>query len=464
MSEQKWRVEKDSMGEMHVPADKMWGASTQRSLQNFQVGTEKIPAEIVEAYVIQKKAVTIVNMEMNLLNEVIGNAIVKACDDALGGKLAGNFPLPVWQTGSGTQFNSNVSEVLAFRANQILAEEGKSEKVHPNDHVNLQQSSNDLYPSAMHMVGVDMISKKLIPALEGLQKVFAQQAKEYDTLTKSGRTHFMDAIPITFGQEVSAWERMLERNVEYLKDGIKYLEDIGLGGMVLGTGLTTKKGFDANAIAKINELTGYKFKPAVNKFQSLTSKSEIAVVHGMLKALAGDLTKIANDIRILSSGPRCGIGEITVPMNEPGSVIQPGKVNPTQCEALNMVCAQVFGNDTTISYAASQGILQLNIYMPVISYNFIQSIRILSDMVVSFTEKCAIGINPNKEKMKEYLDKTLMISTALVPLMGYDKATAIIKIAVNEGITLKEAALNSGWITEEEYDKNMNPENMCSPS
>lgn len=464
MNEQKWRVEKDSMGEMKVPADKMWGASTQRSLENFRVGTERIPLEIVEAYVIQKKAVTIVNMEMGLLHEVLGAAIVKACDDALAGKLEGNFPLPVWQTGSGTQFNSNVSEVLAFRANQILKEEGKEEKVHPNDHVNLQQSSNDLYPSAMHMVGVDMITRKLIPALEGLENVFARQAQEYASLTKSGRTHFMDAVPITFGQEVSAWERMMERNIEYLKDGIKYLEDIGLGGMVLGTGLTTKKGFSEKAVAKINELTGYNFKTAPNKFQSLTSKSEIALVHGMLKALAADLTKIANDVRILASGPRCGIGEITVPMNEPGSVIQPGKVNPTQCEALNMVCAQVFGNDVTVSYAASQGILQLNVYMPVISHNFIQSIRLLSDMVVSFTEKCAAGIKPNKDKMKEYLDRTLMVSTALVPLMGYDKATAIIKAAVSEGITLKEAALKSGWITEEDYDANMKPENMCSPS
>lgn len=463
MSEQNWRIEKDSMGEMKCPADKKWGASTQRSLQNFQVGTEKIPLEIVEAYTIQKKAVTMVNLEMGLLGEVYANAIIEACDDVLAGKLDGNFPLPVWQTGSGTQFNSNVSEVIAFRANEILTEQGKSERVHPNDHVNLQQSSNDLYPTAMHMVGVDMISRMLIPAMEGLQKVFAEQAKEHAKLTKSGRTHFMDAIPLTFGQEVSAWARMMERDKEYLLDGIKYLKQLAIGGMVLGTGLTTKAGFSEKAVAKISELTGYDFTPAPNKFQALTSKSEIAVVHGMLKALASDLTKIANDVRILASGPRCGIGEITVPMNEPGSVIQPGKVNPTQCEALNMVCAQVFGNDVTVAYAASQGILQLNVYMPVISFNFIQSIRLLSDMIVSFTKNCAQGIKPNKDKMKEYLDKTLMVSMALVPLIGYDKATQIIKTATAEGITLKDAAMRSGWISEDVYDKNMNPENMVTP-
>lgn len=463
MSEQKWRIEKDSMGEMQCPADKKWGASTQRSLQNFQVGTEKIPLEMVEAYTIQKKAVTMVNYEMGLMDKVIADAIIKACDNVLAGKLEGNFPLPVWQTGSGTQFNSNVSEVIAFHANEILAEEGKTERVHPNDHVNLQQSSNDLYPTAMHMVGVDMISRMLIPAMEGLQAAFEKLAKEHENLTKSGRTHFMDAIPMTFGQEVSAWARMMQRDKEYLCDGIKYLKEIALGGMVLGTGLTTKAGFAEKAAAKISELTGYDYKSAPNKFQALTSKSEIAVVHGMLKALAADLTKIANDVRILASGPRCGIGEITVPMNEPGSVIQPGKVNPTQCEALNMVCAQVFGNDVTISYAASQGILQLNIYMPVISYNFIQSIRILSDMIVSFTKNCAQGIKPNKEKMKEYLDKTLMVSMALVPLIGYDKATQIIKAARDQDITLKEAAMKSGYISEEDYDKNMQPENMVMP-
>lgn len=457
------RVERDSMGEMNVPADKMWGASTQRSLENFKIGTEKIPAEMVKAFACLKKACTQVNVRQGLLDECRAKVIIQACEEIMQGKLDGNFPLAVWQTGSGTQFNSNVSEVIAYRANQLLKEQGETVAVHANDHVNLSQSSNDLFPTAMHLVGVEMISAQLLPALEDLKQAFAAKSAEYANLVKVGRTHLMDAIPLTLGQEISAWARMVERNQEFLAAGVTYLQDIPMGGMVLGTGLTTRKGFAELVAAEISELTGYSFRTAPNLFHSLTSKDEITVVHGMLRTLAADLMKIANDIRLLASGPRCGIGEISVPVNEPGSVIQPGKVNPTQCEALTMVAAQIFGNDVTVGIAASQGILQLNVYMPVIAYNFIQSIRLLADAVRSFTVNCAAGIQARQDRIDYFLSQTMMISTALVPLLGYDKATQIIKNAMSREITLKEAALASGWVTEAEYDEHMDPSKMVSP-
>jgi len=459
-----YRVEKDSMGEMRVPANKMWGASTQRSIENFKIGTEKIPDEMVKAFAILKKACTIVNVKQGLLDESRAKVIIQACEEIGQGKLDDNFPLAVWQTGSGTQFNSNVSEVIAFRANQILQAQGADISIHANDHVNLSQSSNDLFPTAMHLVGIDMISTQLLPALQALQATFAGKAEEYTDIVKVGRTHLMDAIPLTLGQEVSAWARMAERNGEFLTTGLTYLRDIPLGGMVLGTGLTTRSGFAEMVAAEISTLTGYSFRPAPNMFHSLTSKDEIAVVHGMLRTLAADLMKIANDVRLLASGPRCGIGEISVPVNEPGSVIQPGKVNPTQCEALTMVAVQIFGNDVTIGFAASQGILQLNVYMPVIAYNFIQSIRLLADAVRSFEANCAAGIQPRMERINYFLSQTMMISTALVPLLGYDKSTQIIKNAMSKEITLKEAALASGWITEAEYNAHMDPRKMTSPS
>lgn len=458
-----YRVEKDSMGEMKVPANQMWGASTQRSLENFKIGTEKIPDEMVQAFAILKKACTLVNVKQGLLDVIRAKAIIKACDEIEQGKLAGNFPLAVWQTGSGTQFNSNVSEVIAFRANQLLRENNELVTVHANDHVNLSQSSNDLFPTAIHLVGIKMITTQLLPAMEALQETFARKSEEYAHIVKVGRTHLMDAIPLTLGQEVSAWERMIERNAEFIKSGVTYLQDLALGGMVLGTGLTTKAGFAEMAAAELSKLTGFELRPAKNFFHSLTSKDEIMVVHGMLRTLAADLMKIANDTRLLASGPRCGIGEISVPMNEPGSVIQPGKVNPTQCEALTMVAVQIFGNDVTVGFAASQGILQLNVYMPVIAYNFIQSIRLLSDAIQSFTEKCAAGIQPRQDRIEYFLNQTMMISTALVPLLGYDRATQIIKTAMKEGLTLKEATLATGWVSEAEYDQHMDPKNMVSP-
>ncbi len=458
-----YRIEKDSMGAMDVPANKMWGASTQRSIENFPIGIEKIPDEMVKAFAILKKACTIVNSKQGLIDEIRASAIIQACDEIRAGIWEGNFPLSVWQTGSGTQFNSNVSEVIAFRANQILKDSAEILPVHVNDHVNLSQSSNDLFPTAMHLVGIDMISTQLLPALESLRETFTKKSLQYADIVKVGRTHWMDAIPLTLGQEMSAWARMLERNEEFIRSGLRYLRDIPLGGMVLGTGLATREGFDKLVAAEINRITGYSFQPAPNKFHSLTSKDEIAAVHGMLRVLAADLMKIANDIRLLASGPRCGIGELSIPTNEPGSVIQPGKVNPTQCEALSMVVVQVFGNDVAIGFAASQGILQLNVYMPVIAYNFIQSIRLLADAVRSFNLKCAVGIEPKREKIDYYLNQTLMVSTALVPFIGYDKATQIIKTAMSQEITLKEAALASGWVSEADYDLYMDPQFMTSP-
>lgn len=463
MSE-KTRIETDSMGEMAVPIDKMWGASTQRSLQNFQIGSEKIPYEMVLSYALQKKAATLVNAEMELIDPLRAKIIVEVCDEILDGKYKEHFPLPVWQTGSGTQFNSNVSEVIAFRANQMLKEQNSDITVHANDHVNISQSSNDLFPTAMHMIGVELLETKVLPAIQNLQIILDEKAQEHKDLVKTGRTHMMDAIPLTLGQEISAWARMMERNYEFLKTGQDYLRDLAIGGMVLGTGLTTYEGFSDRVIAKLNELTSLSFRSAPNKFHALTSKDEIIAVHGMLKALAADLTKIANDIRLLSSGPRCGIGEITIPMNEPGSVIQPGKVNPTQCEALNMVAAQIFGNDVTIGFAGSQGLLQLNVYMPVIAYNFIQSLHLLGDAIQSFSKNCAVGIEPRQDRIEHFLSQTMMISTALVPILGYDRATHIIKTATSQKITLKESAMGTGWLTEEEYDKHMDPRQMISPA
>lgn len=458
-----YRIEKDSMGEMKVPADKMWGASTQRSLENFKIGTEKIPNEMVKAFAILKKACTIVNLKQKLIDEIRAKAIILACDEIEQGQFEGDFPLAVWQTGSGTQFNSNVSEVLACRANQILKAQGENISIHANDHVNLSQSSNDLFPTAMHLVGMDMIAAHLLPAMQALQVTFTEKSEEYADIVKVGRTHLMDAIPLTLGQEISAWTRMLERNREFLVSGLSYLGDIPLGGMVLGTGFTTRSGFAEMVAEEVSSLTGHPFRSAPNMFHSLTSKDEITVVHGMLRTLAADMMKIANDIRLLASGPRCGIGEISIPVNEPGSVIQPGKVNPTQCEALTMVAIQIFGNDVSVGLAASQGILQLNVYMPVIAYNFIQSIRLLSDAIQSFNTNCARGIQPRQERIDYFLSQTMMISTALVPLLGYDKATQIIKNAMNQQVTLKEAALASGWITDAEYDLHMDPRTMTTP-
>ncbi|AJQ28796.1 class II fumarate hydratase [Pelosinus fermentans] len=458
-----YRIEKDSMGEIHVPKDKLWGAQTQRSFENFRIGIEKIPYELVGVFATLKKAAAIVNHRLNILDEERTHAIVAACDEVLAGKLDGNFPLSVWQTGSGTQFNMNVNEVIAHRANQLLTENGKTVVVHPNDHVNKSQSSNDIFPTAIHVAGVSLVIDKLLPAIAALKQTLQQKSEEYNHIIKIGRTHLMDATPLTFGQEISGWVRMLERNEEMLTIGINFMRDLAMGGTAVGTGINSPVGFGELIAAEITKLTEKQFHTAPNKFHALTSKDEVVAVHGIIKALAADLMKIANDVRWLASGPRCGIGEIKIPENEPGSSIMPAKVNPTQSEALTMVVAQVFGNDTTISFAASQGNFQLNVFMPVLVYNLLQSINLLADGIHSFNENCAIGIQPKEDVIDFYLHQSLILITGLVPLIGYDKAAQIAKRAAKEGITLKESALATGEVSAEQYDLYMNPAILVKP-
>ncbi|MBC8015538.1 MAG: class II fumarate hydratase [Sporomusaceae bacterium] len=458
-----YRIEKDSMGEVKVPADKLWGAQTQRSYENFRIGIEKMPYELVRVFGILKKAAASVNAKLGVLDKRRADAIMAACDELLEGKLDGNFPLSVWQTGSGTQFNMNINEVLAYRATQMTAADPEPLLVHPNDHVNCSQSSNDIFPTAIHVAGVSMITGKLLPALTLLQQTLHNKSEEYADIIKIGRTHLMDATPLTLGQEISGWVRMLERNKEMLTIGINFMRDLAMGGTAVGTGINCPQQFGELVAQEISVLTGEKFTTAPNKFHSLTSKDEVVAVHGMVKALAADLMKIANDVRWLASGPRCGIGEIKIPANEPGSSIMPAKVNPTQSEALTMVVTQVFGNDTTISFAASQGNFQLNVFMPVIVYNFLQSVRLLSDAMDSFTHNCAIGIEPNRETIDFYLHQSLILVTGLVPLIGYDKAADIAKKAAREGITLKESAMSTGWVSESDYDLYMNPKKLVKP-
>lgn len=458
-----YRIEKDSMGEIKVPADKLWGAQTQRSFENFRIGIEKMPYELVGVFAILKKAAALVNEKLGVLDTKRSQAIVKACNEVLAGKLDGNFPLAVWQTGSGTQFNMNINEVLAHRATQLLAEGTEPLLVHPNDHVNKSQSSNDIFPTAIHVAGVTLVIDKLLPAITSLKETLEQKSKEYSEIIKIGRTHLMDATPLTMGQEISGWVRMLERNEEMLTIGINFMRDLAMGGTAVGTGINSPMNFGELVAAEITKLTGKEFRTAPNKFHALTSKDEVVVVHGMMRALAADLMKIANDVRWLASGPRCGIGEIKIPENEPGSSIMPAKVNPTQSEALTMIVAQVFGNDTTISFAASQGNFQLNVFMPVIVYNFLQSIRLLSDGMNSFNVNCAVGIQANTEIIDFYLHQSLILITGLVPLIGYDKAAQIAKNAVKEGITLKESALATGWVSEAQYEEYMNPAILVKP-
>ncbi|NCB76841.1 MAG: class II fumarate hydratase [Negativicutes bacterium] len=457
-----YRIEKDSIGEIKVPVDKLWGAQTQRSFENFRIGTEKIPLELVAVFGVLKRAAAAVNKDLGLLDEVRADAIIAACDELLENKLEGNFPLSVWQTGSGTQFNMNINEVLAHRAEQILAAKGQEIKVHPNDHVNRSQSSNDIFPTSLHVAGLTLIRKQLLPALESLLHTLQGKSEEFNSIIKIGRTHLMDATPLTLGQEISGWAGMLERNQTMLVTGLDFLRKLAMGGTAVGTGINSHPDFAVAIAAEISRLTGEHFETSPNKFHALTSKDEMVAVHGLLKALAADLMKIANDVRWLASGPRCGIGEITIPSNEPGSSIMPSKVNPTQAEALTMVVTQVFGNDTTVSFAASQGNFQLNVFMPVIAYNFIQSVRLLSDAMNSFNEKCAVGIEPNLKKIDHNLNQSLILITGLVPLIGYDKAAEIAKKAFYENITLKEAAMATGYVSEADYDLYMDPSKLIT--
>lgn len=456
-----YRIERDSMGEVKVPADKLWGAQTQRSFENFQIGTEKIPAELVTVFAYLKKTAALVNKELGAVDGDRADAIASACDDVLAGKLDGNFPLAVWMTGSGTQFNMNMNEVIAHRAMQLLQEQGKDVNVHPNDHVNHSQSSNDIFPTSLHVASLLLIKRQLFPAMDTLYHALHAKAEEYADIVKIGRTHLQDATPLTLGQEFSGWARMIERNKEMLERGIDFLRDLAMGGTAVGTGINCPAGYDVKFAETLSQLTGEAFHTAPNKFHALTSKDELVVVHGMLKALACDLMKIANDVRWLASGPRCGIGEITIPENEPGSSIMPSKVNPTQCEAMTMVAVQVMGNDATVGIAASQGNFELNVFMPVIAYNMVQSIRILSDVMDSFCRHCVVGIQPNLKKIDYNLHQSLILVTGLVPLVGYDKACTIAKTAAKEGLTLRESAVASGWVTGEQFDAAMDPAKLA---
>ena len=456
----KYRIEHDSMGEVCVPVDKLWGAQTQRSFENFKIGAgyEPMPKEIIYAFALVKKAAARANHSLKpqkMTDEKL-SAISTACDEISSGLLDGHFPLVVWQTGSGTQSNMNVNEVIANRANQIL---GKT-LVHPNDDANMSQSSNDTFPTAMHVAAVLSISDKLLPSVRLLISTLERLEAENEGVIKSGRTHLQDATPIAFSQEISGWRASLERDVELIERSLDSLYELALGGTAVGTGLNAPAEFAELVAAELASLTDKPFVTAKNKFHALTSKDELVFAHGALKALACDLMKIANDVRWLASGPRCGLGEIKIPENEPGSSIMPGKVNPTQCEAVTMVAVQVMANDVAVGLAASQGNFELNVFMPVCIYNFLQSVRLLSDAIISFDKNCASGIVANKEKMRENLDRSLMLVTALNPYIGYENAAATAKKAYAENISLKEACVSLGFMSSERFDEVFHPELM----
>ena len=454
-----YRIEHDTMGEVRVPADKYWAAQTQRSFENFKIGTERMPIEIIRAFAILKKGAAIANCKLGNLARDKMEAIVAACDEITAGKLDDHFPLVVWQTGSGTQSNMNVNEVIANRANELA---GKK-LVHPNDDVNRSQSSTDTFPTAMHIAALTAIEDRVLPGLDLLAGTLAELSRRYEPIIKTGRTHLQDATPLTLGQEISGWHAMLTQTRKMLTASCDGLRELALGGTAVGTGLNAMPEFGEQVAQEISALTGKSFVTAPNKFHALTSKDALVFSHGALKALAANLMKIANDVRLLSSGPRCGIGELLIPENEPGSSIMPGKVNPTQCEAMTMVAVQVMGNDAAVGMAASQGNFELNVFMPVCIYNFLQSARLLGDVMVSFNNNCALGIRPNEAKIKEYLDSSLMLVTALNPVIGYENAAKIAKLAYRENLTLKQAALRLNLLTEEEFDKAVRPENMTGP-
>ena len=455
-----YRIEHDSMGEVKVPADKYWGAQTERSHENFPIGIglETMPREITHAFGILKKAAARANHKLKpekMTAEKLA-AIEAACDEVISGKLYEHFPLVVWQTGSGTQSNMNANEVIANRGNEIA---GKK-LLHPNDDINMSQSSNDTFPTAMHIAAAEAIEGRVLPAIDRLIASLLRLEQENDDVVKSGRTHLQDATPIKFSQEISGWRSSLEKDKKLLLLALPELKELALGGTAVGTGLNAPKGFDRLVAEEISELTGKEFRTAENKFHALTSKDEIVFAHGALKALAADLMKIANDVRWLASGPRDGLGEIFIPENEPGSSIMPGKVNPTQCEALTMVAVQVMGNDTAVCFAASQGNFELNVFMPVCIYNFLQSARLLAEAMNSFNDRCACGIRANREKMHHNLHNSLMLVTALNPYIGYENAAKTAKLAYKENISLREACVRLGFLTPEKFDEVFHPEQM----
>ena len=457
-----YRIEHDSMGEMNVPSDRYWGAQTQRSLENFPIGAgiETMPAEIIHAFGILKEAAARANR--SLLPEKMTaqklEAISRASEEVRSGILDGHFPLVVWQTGSGTQSNMNANEVIAARANELLGEA----LCHPNDDVNMSQSSNDTFPSALHIAAVLSAEDRLLPAAERLITVLRELEETNAGIVKTGRTHLQDAVPIAFSQEISGWRSSLEQDCRMLRLSLEPLHELALGGTAVGTGLNAPKGFAEKAAAEVAALTGKPFHTAENKFHALTSRDEIVFAHGAVKALAADMMKLANDVRWMASGPRCGLGEITIPENEPGSSIMPGKVNPTQCEQVTMVAVQIMGNDTAIGFAASQGNFELNVFLPVIAYNFLQSVRLLSESIISFTDRCAAGIRADGEKMRKNLHDSLMLVTALNPYIGYENAARTVKLAYAENISLREACVRLQFMTAEEFDRVFHPEEMAN--
>lgn len=460
-----YRIETDSMGEMKVPVDKYYGAQTARSLMNFKIGGEKFPPEFIRALAIVKKAAALTNKELGVLPAEKADLIVKAAEEVIEGKLNDHFPLVIWQTGSGTQTNMNVNEVIANRAIEMAGGVmGSKKPIHPNDDVNKAQSTNDAFPTAMHISAVEETHRRLIPMITKLRDALQKKSEEFKDIIKIGRTHLMDATPLTLGQEFSGYAQQLTNGLERIEAALQHLYEIPLGGTAVGTGLNTHPKYAEKVAQKISEITGKPFKTARKIFEAMAGKDALVEFHGVLKTLATSLMKIANDIRWLASGPRCGIGEINIPENEPGSSIMPGKVNPTQSEAMTMVCVQVFGNDVTVNFAGASGNFELNVFMPVIIFNVLQSIRLLADACESFTDNCVVGITPNYERIKMHLDNSLMLVTALNPVIGYDNAAKVAKKAHKENKTLKEAAVELGLLTPEKFDEVVRPEKMIGPN
>lgn len=455
------RIEKDSMGPIEVPADKLWGAQTQRSLEHFRISTEKMPVALVHALALTKRAAAQVNRDLGLLPAERAGAIIDAADEVLADQHSEEFPLAIWQTGSGTQTNMNMNEVLANRASELLGgERGMSRKVHPNDDVNKSQSSNDVFPTAMHVAAVIALREQLIPQIEVLKNTLSEKSAAFKDIVKIGRTHLQDATPLTLGQEISGWVAMLEHNLKHIEHSIPHVAELALGGTAVGTGLNTHPEYAVRVAKALADLTQQPFVTAPNKFEALATCDALVHAHGALKGLAASLMKIANDVRWLSSGPRCGIGEISIPENEPGSSIMPGKVNPTQCEALTMLCCQVMGNDVAVNMGGASGNFELNVYRPMVIHNFLQSVRLLADGMDSFNHHCAVGIEPNRERIDQLLNESLMLVTALNTHIGYDKAAEIAKQAHKLGLTLKASALKLGYLTEAQFDEWVRPEEM----
>ena len=460
----KTRTETDTFGAIEVPAEHYWGAQTQRSLGNFKIGWERQPLAIVRALGVIKRASAETNMELGLLDKTLGDAIVKAAQEVIDGKLNDEFPLVVWQTGSGTQSNMNANEVISSRAIELLGgEKGSKKPVHPNDHVNMSQSSNDTYPTAMYIAASEAVVRELIPALGHLRDALAEKQEKFGAIIKIGRTHTQDATPITLGQEFSGYVTQVVNGIERLELSLPKLMQLAQGGTAVGTGLNAPVGFAEKVAERIASITGLPFTSAPNKFEALAAHDAMIFTHGAVNTLAASLFKIANDIRLLASGPRSGLGELQLPENEPGSSIMPGKINPTQCEALTQVCAHIFGNHTTLSFAGSQGQFELNVYNPVMAYNFLQSTRLMGDAARSFTDNCVVGIEARKDNIRAGLERSLMLVTALTPKIGYDNAAKIAKAAHKNGTTLKEEATKGGYVTAEEFDRLIRPEDMVHP-